>query len=287
MYGLESSALSIEAAWEHSQHPHQLRHTLNYSSYQNQRLQVDSPSSNQHFQFGYSAAFPQYTIPPISPVSPSTSSLSSHSSSSSSASSAEPTTAGALAGADADADYMHRAFGGFNTNSIDVDTACLPTHQLFDFDFASRLAHGGPPSPTASSSSSASSATDANGCAPPPPVTPSSPMASVPSSTIFAAADAYDIDSYPDDDDDDASHAPAPRPASAKRTAGAPAAATKKARASNSISTKDFVPPDVTGLSKREARLVKNRAAAFLSRQRKREEFELMEMYVLSSFLLR
>ena len=44
------------------------------------------------------------------------------------------------------------------------------------------------------------------------------------------------------------------------------------------MSTKDFVPPDVSGLSKREARLVKNRAAAFLSRQRKREEFEHMEM---------
>lgn len=40
---------------------------------------------------------------------------------------------------------------------------------------------------------------------------------------------------------------------------------------------RDFVPPDTTGLSKREARLIKNRAAAFLSRQRKREEFETME----------
>jgi len=46
------------------------------------------------------------------------------------------------------------------------------------------------------------------------------------------------------------------------------------------ISTKDFIPPDVSGMSKREARLVKNRAAAFLSRQRKREEFEFMEVYV-------
>ncbi|KAH8103173.1 hypothetical protein DFH11DRAFT_1657120 [Phellopilus nigrolimitatus] len=46
------------------------------------------------------------------------------------------------------------------------------------------------------------------------------------------------------------------------------------------MSTKDFVPPDVSGLSKQEARLVKNRAAAFLSRQRKREEFELMEIRV-------
>lgn len=56
------------------------------------------------------------------------------------------------------------------------------------------------------------------------------------------------------------------------------AAGTRKPR--ERISTKDFVPPDVSGLSKREARLVKNRAAAFLSRQRKREEFECMEVRV-------
>ncbi|KIJ51293.1 hypothetical protein M422DRAFT_776573 [Sphaerobolus stellatus SS14] len=54
----------------------------------------------------------------------------------------------------------------------------------------------------------------------------------------------------------------------------------KKRPARATISTKDFVPPDVSGLSKREARLVKNRAAAFLSRQRKREEFETMEVRV-------
>lgn len=60
--------------------------------------------------------------------------------------------------------------------------------------------------------------------------------------------------------------------------------ASKKARgAGERITTKDFVPPDVSGLSKREARLVKNRAAAFLSRQRKREEFETMEVYVTFS----
>lgn len=35
-----------------------------------------------------------------------------------------------------------------------------------------------------------------------------------------------------------------------------------------------FVPPDTSGLTKKEARLVKNRAAAFLSRQRKREQFD-------------
>lgn len=39
-----------------------------------------------------------------------------------------------------------------------------------------------------------------------------------------------------------------------------------------------FVPPDTSGLTKREARLVKNRAAAFLSRQRKREQFEELEI---------
>ncbi|EJD53543.1 hypothetical protein AURDEDRAFT_141603 [Auricularia subglabra TFB-10046 SS5] len=56
----------------------------------------------------------------------------------------------------------------------------------------------------------------------------------------------------------------------------------KKSRAPprERVSLKDFRPPDVTGLSKREARLVKNRAAAFLSRQRKREEFEAMEIRV-------
>lgn len=59
----------------------------------------------------------------------------------------------------------------------------------------------------------------------------------------------------------------------------------KKPRASGErVSAKDFRPPDVTGLSKREARLVKNRAAAFLSRQRKREEFENMEVWVSMRF---
>ena len=70
--------------------------------------------------------------------------------------------------------------------------------------------------------------------------------------------------------------------ASSVSSNGTPGIVTKKSRAppSGPISTKDFIPPDVSGLSKREARLVKNRAAAFLSRQRKREEFELLEGYV-------
>lgn len=62
----------------------------------------------------------------------------------------------------------------------------------------------------------------------------------------------------------------------AKRASSLAPSTAKKPR-SSAVSVKDFVPPDVTGLSKREARLVKNRAAAFLSRQRKREEFETME----------
>ena len=61
-----------------------------------------------------------------------------------------------------------------------------------------------------------------------------------------------------------------------KRQGAAGISGTRKPR--ERISTKDFIPPDVSGLSKREARLVKNRAAAFLSRQRKREEFETMEV---------
>ncbi|KAG6920203.1 hypothetical protein DXG01_004972 [Tephrocybe rancida] len=66
-----------------------------------------------------------------------------------------------------------------------------------------------------------------------------------------------------------------------KRSASPAPSLTKKPRAAGErINSKDFIPPDVSGLSKREARLVKNRAAAFLSRQRKREEFELMEVRV-------
>lgn len=70
--------------------------------------------------------------------------------------------------------------------------------------------------------------------------------------------------------------------ASGSDSGGTPA---PKRRGATRISVAEFVPPDVSGLSKREARLVKNRAAAFLSRQRKREEFETMEVYVYLSFL--
>ena len=65
-----------------------------------------------------------------------------------------------------------------------------------------------------------------------------------------------------------------------KRSASPVSGVNKKRSVGERIHSKDFIPPDVSGLSKREARLVKNRAAAFLSRQRKREEFECMEVYV-------
>lgn len=70
------------------------------------------------------------------------------------------------------------------------------------------------------------------------------------------------------------------RSCGAKRSASPAPTLPKKRSVGERINSKDFVPPDVSGLSKREARLVKNRAAAFLSRQRKREEFECMEVYV-------
>lgn len=74
-------------------------------------------------------------------------------------------------------------------------------------------------------------------------------------------------------------------PVACKRSASPEPGHPKKRAAGERISSKDFIPPDVSGLSKREARLVKNRAAAFLSRQRKREEFECMEVYVYHIYL--
>lgn len=67
-------------------------------------------------------------------------------------------------------------------------------------------------------------------------------------------------------------------PSDASASDEAPSAAKKPRVSVGRIRAKDFIPPDVSGMCKREARLVKNRAAAFLSRQRKREEFEAMEM---------
>ena len=135
---------------------------------------------------------------------------------------------------------------------------CLPTHQVFDFvpgSLAASPIQGSSPASTPASS---------------PQTEPQSLPRQVGAQHTFSAS---------------SSTSPTPSAGSvvvpAKRPSVGPAgcgSSTKKARSGERVSTKDFVPPDVTGLSKREARLVKNRAAAFLSRQRKREEFETMEM---------
>lgn len=134
---------------------------------------------------------------------------------------------------------------------------CLPTHQVFDFvpgSLAATPVLGSSPVSTPSSS-------------------PQTELQSLPQRTdaqhTFSAASSSEMPSA------GSVVVPAKRPSVAQASCGS---STKKARSGERVSTKDFVPPDVTGLSKREARLVKNRAAAFLSRQRKREEFESMEM---------
>ena len=122
---------------------------------------------------------------------------------------------------------------------------CLPTNQVFTY---SQLAQAQlPPSPTPSAAMSMDDR----------PHSSSSVSSSV-------AHHPFEVQSH-----------------ATKRAGVTTSIVTKKPRSGERISTKDFIPPDVTGLSKREARLVKNRAAAFLSRQRKREEFENMEVYVI------
>ena len=132
---------------------------------------------------------------------------------------------------------------------------CLPTNQVFTY---SQLAQAQlPPSPTPSSASHRHATIGMDDR----PLSSSSVSSSV-GLDPFAAQ----------------THA-------TKRAAATSSVVSKKPRSGERISTKDFIPPDVSGLSKREARLVKNRAAAFLSRQRKREEFENMEVYVMAIML--
>ncbi|KAI1786617.1 hypothetical protein LXA43DRAFT_49216 [Ganoderma leucocontextum] len=135
---------------------------------------------------------------------------------------------------------------------------CLPTHQVFDF------VPGSTPTPVQGSSPASTPASS-------PQTAPQSlPQRSSAEHTFSAASSPSEMPSA------GSVVVPAKRPSIAQASCGS----TKKARSGERVSTKDFVPPDVSGLSKREARLVKNRAAAFLSRQRKREEFETMEIRV-------
>ncbi|KAL5487459.1 hypothetical protein ACEPAI_5567 [Sanghuangporus weigelae] len=113
-------------------------------------------------------------------------------------------------------------------------------------------------------------------CSPPLP-TPTSPT---PSSVLFSSPPVSPVNNmnYRRESPVSTSSSTGSKRPSDETSTSSSATSAKKPRAYTSL--KDFVPPDVTGLSKREARLVKNRAAAFLSRQRKREEFELMEIRV-------
>ncbi|THH10110.1 hypothetical protein EW145_g1558 [Phellinidium pouzarii] len=135
---------------------------------------------------------------------------------------------------------------------------CLPTNHRFDFNFSlphldlSQHPHPSLPTPLPSPTNTATASNNSmlN-------ILPQSLVSSAASEASSSASSTKRSSSHSD--------------CSASMTT----VATKRQRAC--MNSKDFVPPDVTGLSKREARLVKNRAAAFLSRQRKREEFELME----------
>lgn len=139
-------------------------------------------------------------------------------------------------------------------SASDGEQLCLPTHQLFDFSPVTY-----PPTPPTPSAPS-----------PPQQQSPQSfhqihPQHRPNMSRIVTALQQ------------------SPSPSTLTKRSASPVSSCegvtiKKRAIGERISSKDFVPPDVTGLSKREARLVKNRAAAFLSRQRKREEFELMEV---------
>ena len=136
---------------------------------------------------------------------------------------------------------------------------CLPTHQVFDFVPGSALLHMSSPASTPASS---------------PQTAPQGLPRDADADAGAAGMHAFQADSRASSPSAGSVVVPAKRPSVSVPGGACP----KKARNGERVSTKDFVPPDVTGLSKREARLVKNRAAAFLSRQRKREEFENMEM---------
>ncbi|TBU54112.1 hypothetical protein BD310DRAFT_105877 [Dichomitus squalens] len=135
---------------------------------------------------------------------------------------------------------------------------CLPTHQVFDF------MPGSTPTPVMGSSPASTPASSPQSATQPLPQRSGSQHTFSAGSTSDKTSSAGSV------------VVPAKRPSVGPPNCGS----TKKARSGERVSTKDFVPPDVSGLSKREARLVKNRAAAFLSRQRKREEFENMEIRV-------
>ncbi|KAF9529671.1 hypothetical protein CPB83DRAFT_834816 [Crepidotus variabilis] len=139
--------------------------------------------------------------------------------------------------------------------TLDSEPVCLPTHQVFDFPEVQRPLTPPSRSPSVSAQAAAISAA----------------AAIMDSAALFGGLSALNAISA---DSSGGSSCGSKRSASP----GPPVA--KKRAVGERVASKDFIPPDVSGLTKREARLVKNRAAAFLSRQRKREEFETMEIRV-------
>ncbi|THH10111.1 hypothetical protein EW145_g1557 [Phellinidium pouzarii] len=242
-YTLDTASASVLSAWQSPQHQPSFHRA------------PTSPELLTGFGYRPTKHFPQFPMSPISPISPSSSSVA-----------YSPMSPSPLLSSSLSEFEMLRRGIDINFPSAAAAetrgrrTPCLPSSLNFDFDFdfslplslnqttRSSLPTPPPTSPETSNSSSVSPSS------PTPVVFPGSASSSISVSSAKHSSSSSDC-----------STPPVTTP-------------TKRQRAC--ISTKDFVPPDVTGLSKREARLVKNRAAAFLSRQRKREEFELMEIRV-------
>ncbi|KAH8103172.1 hypothetical protein DFH11DRAFT_1773853 [Phellopilus nigrolimitatus] len=250
-YSFDVPSASVLTAWENSQHQPPFH-----------RTPTAQPETPCHGDFSYRPTnnFSQFPISPISPT------FSSPPSSSFTFSSPSPLSSSALSEFEIRTAMQHSRYPSRHTD-VTV-AAALPTNHLFDFDFSFPPTLYSPPSlptPTPTSPTTSTSA-------PASPALPIQNMDTISASTAFSTGSASSSS-----DSGLRSGSGSKRPSSITACSASPTSA-KRARAC--MSTKDFVPPDVSGLSKREARLVKNRAAAFLSRQRKREEFELMEIRV-------
>ena len=259
-FALDAAAVSVLTAWENSQrqhqHQHQRRHNLNAGN---------AVLHRPHYGF------------PVSPLTPSPSPPSSTGLTLSN----QWNATGCLPSSSMSEYEMFQLRRAMMpaTGAIADREPCLPVNvndsQFFNFDFTvptvphlpfqqhhQHPQHHRQPQP------------QQQRCSPPLP-TPTTPSSS---STLFSSPP---VSPSNNNDDDNMGHrrgSPNTKRSSDESSSSSSATSAKKPRAYTSL--RDYVPPDVTGLSKREARLVKNRAAAFLSRQRKREEFELMEMYV-------
>ncbi|KAI5120326.1 hypothetical protein M0805_000386 [Coniferiporia weirii] len=258
---MSTESAAVLSAWESSSHQPQF-HQFPGSAY------VYRPA----------AGFTQFPISPVSPTSSTSSSLLSSSPSSMVFSPPSPSSLSEL-------EMLRREiiFENSLRHGSEVAAAadargrpppsCLPTNHHFDFNFS--LPH---PHPGLSLNPSSSSSL------PTPLPSPSSLPAAILSPAFPASATSANMHTVstslasPGSSESSSSSASLPKRSSSHSECSPSPTASKRPRAC--MSSKDFIPPDVTGLSKREARLVKNRAAAFLSRQRKREEFELMEIRV-------